>query len=144
MWINIYMYWVCEIVWIHKLWTRGPSSFKYHRIEHFNLEENHSTDSEFPLSLRHLRRLGSCRILESTCTWCCVIDKSFVFPSDMHHVSPGPPSLLTVPKGGHDDDVVVQTHPRQQDDEADQLEDLEVLPCQEERDQPDEQGPHTI
>lgn len=62
----------------------------------------------------------------------------------MHHVSPGPPPLLTVPKGGHDDDVVVQTHPRQQDDEADQLEDLEVLPSQEERDQPDEQGPHTI
>lgn len=67
-----------------------------------------------------------------------------MFPSDLRHVSSGPPPLLTVPEGGHDDDVVVQTHPWQQDDEADQLEDLEVLPSQEEGDQPDEQGPHTI
>lgn len=67
-----------------------------------------------------------------------------MFPSDLRHVSPGPPPLLTVPESRHDDDVVVQTHPWQQDDKADQLEDLEVLPSQEERDQPDEQGPHTI
>lgn len=69
MWINIYMYWVCEIVWIYKLWIRGFSFFKYYRIEYFNLEENYFTDFEFFLFLRYLRRLGSCRILEFVCIW---------------------------------------------------------------------------
>lgn len=67
-----------------------------------------------------------------------------MFPSDFGHVSSSSPPLLTVPEGRHYNDVVVETHSGQQDEESDQLEYLEVLPRQEERDQPDEEGPHTI
>lgn len=67
-----------------------------------------------------------------------------MFPSNYGHGSSGSPPLPTVLEGGHYDDVVVETHSRQQDEEPDQLEYLEFLPRQEERDQPDEESPHTI
>lgn len=62
----------------------------------------------------------------------------------MYYVSFGFFFFLIVFKGGYDDDVVVQIYFRQQDDEVDQLEDLEVLLSQEERDQLDEQGFYII